>query len=214
QVDSVAPAVPEEVPTYVAPDDVIHGVLGYKFHSGVMAVGIRPPPATLDAIVPRDKARLTVVACPELANGENLGSMVRLCAGFGVDALVIGERSADPFIRQSVRVSMGTIFRLPLVRSADFLSDLRRLREEWGVELIATVLDDAAAPLATAGRGPRVALLFGNEAQGLSPDVVRACDRQVTIPMHYGTDSLNVAVAAGIFLHHFTTRDREFAIAE
>jgi tRNA G18 (ribose-2'-O)-methylase SpoU len=60
--------------------------------------------------------------------------------------------------------------------------------------------------LAGAGRRGRAAILFGNEAQGLSPDVVAACDRRVTIPMHYGTDSLNVAVAAGIFLYHFTTQ--------
>jgi TrmH family RNA methyltransferase len=49
-----------------------------------------------------------------------------------------------------------------------------------------------------------MALLLGGEAQGLSPEIVRACDRRVTIPMKLGTDSLNVAVAAGIFLYHFT----------
>jgi TrmH family RNA methyltransferase len=47
--------------------------------------------------------------------------------------------------------------------------------------------------------------MLGNEAQGLDDTSIAACDRKVTIPMHHGTDSLNVAVAAGIFLYHFTS---------
>src|SRR5206468_12821486 len=105
-----------------------------------------------------------------------------------------------------VRVSMGTIFTLPIAQSDDLLRDLRRLKEEWGVELLATVLDPSAQSLETARRGSKLGLLFGGEAQGLEDPCIAACDRRVTIPMHHGTDSLNVAVAAGIFLYHFTTK--------
>jgi tRNA G18 (ribose-2'-O)-methylase SpoU len=99
---------------------------------------------------------------------------------------------------------MGTVFSLPLVRSPDLLGDLRAFRERWGVELAAAVVGEGAEALERAGRPERLALLFGNEAQGLSPEVVAACDRRVTIPMQLGTDSLNVAVAAAVFLYHFT----------
>jgi tRNA G18 (ribose-2'-O)-methylase SpoU len=182
----------------------MEGVLGYKFHSGVVACGRRKPRATIDQVVPRDRPRLTLVACPDISNVENIGSIIRLCAGFGVDALILGERSHDPFWRQSVRVSMGTIFSLPIVHTDDLRRDLRRLREEWGVELAATVLDETAEPLNRATRPARFGLLFGNEAQGLDATHVATCDRRVTIPMKLGTDSLNVAIAAGIFLYHFT----------
>ena len=104
----------------------------------------------------------------------------------------------------SIRVSMGTIFSMPLVRSANLLRDLKELGERWGVERIATVLSDGAEPLARAGRPARIALLFGNEAQGLDEKLVGACDRRVTIPMKLGTDSLNVSIAAALFLYHFT----------
>jgi tRNA G18 (ribose-2'-O)-methylase SpoU len=200
----MAPLVPAGVPVYVAPQAVMEQVLGFKFHSGVIACGRRKPPATIDDVIPKDRERLTLVACPDISNVENIGSIIRLCAGFGVDALVLGERSHDPFWRQSVRVSMGTIFSLPVVHTDDLLRDLRRLREEWGVELAATVLDETAEPLARATRPARFGLLFGNEAQGLDETHVAACDRRVTIPMKLGTDSLNVSVAAGIFLYHFT----------
>jgi tRNA G18 (ribose-2'-O)-methylase SpoU len=69
--------------------------------------------------------------------------------------------------------------------------------------LFATVLGDHAEPLGQVHPGPRNVLVFGNESDGLSRDWIEFCDRQITIPMRGGTDSLNVAVAAGIVLHHF-----------
>lgn len=200
----MAPLIPADVPVYVAPPAVMAGVLGFNFHSGVLACGRRKPPATLEQVVPNDRDRLTLVVCPDLSNVENVGSVVRLSAGFGADALVLGEQCHDPFWRQSVRVSMGTIFTLPLFQSGNLLRDLGRLRAEWGVQLAATVLGADAEPLGRATRPAKFGLLFGGEAQGLGPAYVAACDRRVTIPMAMGTDSLNVAVAAGIFLYHFT----------
>ncbi|MDD4891084.1 MAG: RNA methyltransferase [Phycisphaerae bacterium] len=202
QVAEIGPLVPVGVPVYVAPAEVVSRVVGFKFHSGVIAVGRRPAPPSLDDVTLPERA--TVVILPEVANTENLGSLLRISAAFGVDAVVLGERCCDPYYRQSVRVSMGAVFNLRLVRSRDLSADLARLRQEFGVELIAAVLDESAEPLAGATRPQRIALLFGNEAQGLPPAIAAACDRRVTIPMKLGTDSLNVAVAAGIFLYHFT----------
>ena len=204
RVAEIAPQVPPGVPVYAASADVMNGVLGMKFHSGVMACGRRKPRMTIDDVVPKDRQRLTLVICPDVSNVENIGSIVRISAAFGADALVLGERCHDPFWRQAVRVSMGTVFRLPLAQSDDLLRDLARLKAEWGVELAATVLDVDAELLEHATRGPKLGLLFGGEAQGLEPPYVGACDRRVTIPMRMGTDSLNVSVAAGIFLYHFT----------
>lgn len=204
RVAEIAPIVPAHVPVYVVPQQLMNEIVGLKFHSGVLACGRRKPRQTIDQAIPRDKPALTLVICPEISNVENIGTMIRIAAGFGADAMILGERCHDPFWRQSVRVSMGAVFRLPIVQSDDLLRDLQRLRDEWRVQLVATVLDADAEPLATARRGPRLGLLFGSEAQGLERRWIDACDRRVTIPMKHGTDSLNVAVAAGIFLYHFT----------
>jgi tRNA G18 (ribose-2'-O)-methylase SpoU len=170
-----------------------------------MAVGIRPSRKSLDDLLKRDASSFRLVICPETANTENLGGMIRIAAAFGVDAMILGERSCDPYFRQSVRVSMGNVFRLPLIQSQNILQDLGRLRSEWNVELFATVVDDAQSQALAQARGTsRWALLFGNEAQGLSQEVVDACNHRITIPMKLGTDSLNVMVAAGIFLYEFT----------
>ena len=199
---AIAPLVPAAVPVYVAASDVLNQIIGFKFHSGTLAIARRPTsPAIADVIA--DNSRVLIVVCPEIANTENLGSMIRIAAAFGADAMLIGERSCDPFFRQSVRVSMGAVFTLPIVRSRDIVGDLKSLRSR-GVELFATVLDESAEVLSDVAPPARMAILFGNEAQGLSQEHVAMCDRHVTIPMKLGTDSLNVAVAAGVFLYHFT----------
>jgi hypothetical protein len=96
------------------------------------------------------------------------------------------------------------MFQLALAMlSDDLAADLRRLQSEFQYELVATVLDDDARPLERIERAQRTALLFGSEGHGLARSLVDLCDRKVTIPMRPGTDSLNVAVAAGIILHHY-----------
>jgi tRNA G18 (ribose-2'-O)-methylase SpoU len=197
-------AAPTGTPVYVAPQAVLNQIVGFRFHTGVLAAGIREPSPSLTDVLPSVGDALVVV-CPDLNNAENLGSLIRLSAGFGATAIVIGEHCHDPWVRQTIRVSMGTIFTLPVVQSADITADLRKLGE-LRVDRVATVLDPAAEALARSRPSRRMALLFGGEAHGLVPDHVALCDKKVTIPMRLGTDSLNVAVAAGIVLHHYTSR--------
>jgi len=206
RAEEVAPLAPPGVPVYVVDDPLVHEIVGFKFHSGVMAVGRRKPSVSVDAFMrgAHERGRLTLVVLPDIANTENLGSLVRISAAFGADAMILGPHCCDPFWRQSVRVSMGAVFSLPLARSEDLNRDLRALRQSWQLELIAAVTDDDAQPLAASHRASKVALVFGNEAQGLSRDVVEQCQHRVTIPMKLGTDSLNVAGAAAVFLYHFT----------
>jgi tRNA G18 (ribose-2'-O)-methylase SpoU len=203
RAEEIAPIVPDSVPLYVAPDELMYQVMGFKFHSGVIACGRRGKRTTLDDVIPNLPKRSTLMICQEVANTENLGGLMRIAAAFGMDALVLGEQSCDPFYRQAIRVSMGTAFSLNLVQSDKLMNDLARLQKDFGFELAATVIDASAEPLNAAGRGDRLAILFGNEAQGLPESMVRLCDRRITIPMSLGTDSLNVAVSAAVVLYHF-----------
>src|SRR6266480_2622007 len=71
----VAPLAPPGVPVYVVDDPLVHQIVGFKFHSGVMAVGRRKARVTLDSLMERmhNRARLTLVVLPDIANTENLG---------------------------------------------------------------------------------------------------------------------------------------------
>ncbi len=196
------PLVRAEIPIYVGSDALLEGVIGFDFHSGVLACGIRPRSPSLADVVPPPGRPALLAVCQEISNTENMGTLIRVSAAFGANALIIGERCCDPFFRQSVRVSMGSVFSLPLVRSNDLLADLDSLRDQFRVQRLAAVLSPGAEPLKRFRPEARVAVVFGNEAQGLGPETIEHCDRRITIPMRRGTDSLNVATAAAVFLFH------------
>ena len=170
--------VPADVPLYVIPQHVGEQLTGFNFHVGVLACGIRKPSPAIENILPHDATRLMVVICPHCDNPENLGAIIRIGSAFGIDALLLGRSCCDPFSRRVLRVSMGTAFRLPIIESADLERDVHRLRDEWKIELIGTVLDESAAALSTSARGDRVGLLFGNEADGLDERWQSLCDRR------------------------------------
>ena len=208
-LDEWLPRVPVHVPLYTASQSVMNDLVGFDFHVGVLGCGVRRAPRPLEELLAHSSPRLTVVACPSCDNPENMGAIVRIGAAFGIDALLLGKGCCDAFSRRVIRVSMGTTFTLPIVESKDLFHDLVRLKEEWNFELAATVLDPESEELDQATRGPRFGILMGNEDMGLDRSWVSLCNRKLSIPMCRGTDSLNVAVASGIMLHHLT-REKTF----
>jgi tRNA G18 (ribose-2'-O)-methylase SpoU len=118
---------------------------------------------------------------------------------------VLSPRCADPFYRKAIRVSLGAVFDLPIVRLARWPEDLDVLRK-LGFTLLAAVLSPGATPLPRLAPPARWALLLGAEGPGLSPGAVLRCHHSVTIPMaaSNGVDSLNVATAAAVMLYGLT----------
>jgi tRNA G18 (ribose-2'-O)-methylase SpoU len=195
--------VGDATPLYVASEALLAEVVGFKFHRGVLAAGRRDKSPTLDELMGRKglESPVNLLICPEMAQPENLGLIFRSAAGFGVDGVLLGRACCDPFSRRCLRTSMGAVLRVPYLKSSDLLADLCRLRERWRVELLAAVLDEQAEPLSGLRWPRRAGILFGNEYEGLAGNWLSASDRRVTIPMQPGTDSLNVGVAAGIFIY-------------
>ncbi|RCS54439.1 RNA methyltransferase [Bremerella cremea] len=190
-------------PIYVLSRSDIKQLVGYNFHRGIMACGQRPPRPSIDGVLPTDRAnQLTVLAASKIGDFENLGSIIRTACAFGADAILLDEGCADPFSRRSLRVSTGHAFKIPIVESTDFGADLAKL-QSLGFESFATVLSTTATPLAEVTRAPRSVLLMGNEGYGLEENTLAHCNHQITLPMRRGSDSLNVAMATGIFLYHF-----------
>jgi tRNA G18 (ribose-2'-O)-methylase SpoU len=204
-VDKLLPLVPADVPVYVAPRNLLEETIGFNFHRGCLACGVRQPVRQLAGWEPAG-ATTTIVVCPDVQDPTNLGTVLRNCAAFGVELVLLGDKCADPFSRRVLRVSMGTVLGLTIVEATDLAKDVQQLRERFGVQTFATVLDRAAESLEDIAPAPRVALFFGSEGHGLSSAWSEQADHRVTIPMQLGTDSLNVAVASGIFLNHFTRR--------
>lgn len=199
------------VEVLVCSRQVLEGAVGFALHQGIIAA-VEPPSAMagisgLDRAARdcEEKARPTLLICPEITNVENLGLLARVAAGLGGGAMVLGPRCADPWYRRSVRVSMGAVFKMPMVRLDDLDSGLTHLQKHHGYTLVATVTDSEATALRQIERSSQQkhAILLGNEGYGLPDDLAKRCDARVRIPMHADVDSLNVAVAAGIVLHHY-----------
>lgn len=205
--ESFAALAPGQTPIYVLPRREIESVVGFNFHRGALACGRR---VTLSAVesLPQPPAPLALVACPHVDDPENLGAIFRNSLALGAHAVVLGPSCADPLSRRVLRVSMGASLALPWEVVDDWATWFLALRHKK-IETVAAVLDPTAQTLATAARPSRLALLLGSEAHGLADDLVVRCDRRVTIPMAGGADSLNVAAAAGILLHHFCPPRRE-----
>jgi tRNA G18 (ribose-2'-O)-methylase SpoU len=202
QAERLAPLLRAETPIYVVTRKMLESTIGFNFHRGVLACGRRLPSPTVPDVVDSDSMTTgTILVCPEIHDPTNLGSIIRTSAALGCQAVVLGERCADPFSRRVLRVSMGAALRLPIVESRDLAGDLNSLREA-GYSLAATVLDPSAEPLHTFCPPPKLAIVLGSEGHGLAPDWLARCDRRVTIPMQLGIDSLNVAVAAAVVLYH------------
>lgn len=201
--------VGERAPIFVAPEALIHQIVGYPFHRGVLALGRRPPQTpTWSGLMEQfalDKP-LRLVVLPEIHQAENLGLIFRSAAAFGMDVVLLGPKTVDPLSRRSIRLSMGGVLHIPWARSEHFLEDLRELGLRWQVVRVAAVVDASALPLHQFSWPERAAVLLGHEFEGLPASIQRLCDVRLTIPMHSPMDSLNVGVAAGIFLYSMSSR--------
>jgi tRNA G18 (ribose-2'-O)-methylase SpoU len=195
--------VGDDIPVYVADRALMVEIVGFPFHRGAMAIGRRHASPPLDEVMDllESKPQLTLLVCPETTQAENLGMVFRTAAAFGVDAVLLGPTSCDPLCRRALRTSMGGVLRVPFVRSKDLAADLHALKQRWNVRLAAAVLADDAESLPEVAWPDRVGLMLGNEFDGLRDEWIALCDHKVTIPMAPGTDSLNLAVAAGVFVY-------------
>ncbi|MFI5780277.1 TrmH family RNA methyltransferase [Nocardia sp. NPDC051570] len=182
------------VPYYRASAEVMAEVVGFHLNRGVLAAARRPAEQTVDEVL---AAARTVAVLEGVNDHENIGSIFRNAAGLGVDAVLFGDRCADPLYRRAVRVSMGHVLRVPFARLPTWPDGLGLLRDR-GFRIIALTPNPAAANLATAMTGERVALLLGAEGPGLTEEAMCATDIRARIPMSPGTDSLNVATAAAM----------------
>ena len=182
------------VPVYVAEREVIAEVVGFDLHRGVIACAERRPHRSLDDVLGQAR-RIAVLE--GLNDAENLGAIARAARAFGIDAIAIDTTCTDPYSRRTVRVSMGEVLALPIVRVDRWETVTDRLREA-GLETWAMTPGADADDLWSIAVPERVAVCLGAEGPGLGRTVLEGADRRVRIPIAATVDSLNVAQAAAI----------------
>ena len=183
-------------------------LVGFSFHCGVMACAVRPENPNVDSWIPGRGSSL-IVAADRVVDPENAGALIRIAAAFGADGLIFGKGSADPFSRRVLRVSMGNVLFMPILETNDLPHSLAELHHNRSFEICGTVLEGNTTSLDTYRFSERTVLVFGNEYDGVSDEVQGVVSQRLTIPMFNGTDSLNVAVTAGIFCHQYRVQMKE-----
>ena len=190
--------IPDDVPIYVLPSEEIERLCGYRVTRGVLAAFERPAEPDVAALV-RSSRKIAVLE--GLVDTTNVGAVFRSAAALSADAVILSPTCADPWARRAVRVSMGCVCQVPWAHATgEWPCGLIGLLRDEGFTIYSLALEDGALPLGTFNRErpDRLALFFGTEGYGLTPEVVAASDACVVIPMSNEVDSLNVAASSAV----------------
>lgn len=126
----------------------------------------------------------------------NIGTIIRTALAFSFDSVVLSPNCASPYNSKVVQATKGAIFHLPIVTKN--LTTFERIKD---YEVIGTSLsgEDISTFEPTAGK---LILVFGSEGRGMSEEILALCDKLLLLPIN-NIDSLNVGVAAGIFMFYY-----------
>ncbi len=169
---------------------------------GVLAV-IRLPGVGPEDILRLRGERLLLVALDGVADPGNLGTIIRTCAWFGADGVLLSERSVELSNPKLLRSTMGAVFHVPVATGISLPDIIPALRQK-GFRILAAEAGGEPAGTVLPGGGNRL-LVFGSEAHGLSPVVKEFADAKFGIAGSSRIESLNVSVAVGIALNIATS---------
>ena len=208
KVDSLADLIeslPTCTPIYRATKPVVDQIIGFAFHRGVIAQGLRGTPRTL-----ADLARTcsTLLIVEEVSNVDNLGGLFRSISALAPPGtgVVLSPGCADPLYRKAIRASMGHVLNIPFATVDHWPHAVLQLKAQ-GYHFAALTPAPGSIDLAAfiPPGGVKLALLVGAEGPGLSPALLAAADSALRIPMRQGVDSLNLVVATSIAMHRIFT---------
>jgi len=183
-----------DVPIYVAPESLVESVSGFHVHRGALASLRRRPLPSVESVL-ADARRVLVLE--DVNDHTNVGAIFRNAAAFGMDAVLLSPRCADPLYRRAIKVSMGAVFSVPYARIEDWYAGPDLLRESGFQVLALTPAKDSTAIGEVSATG-RTALLLGSEGHGLSHRWMVAADVRVHVPISAQIDSLNVAATSAV----------------
>ena len=182
-----------DIPVYTGPRELLASLTGYTLTRGVLCAMRRPMPPSVEQVC-RRASRIVVI--DNVVDTTNIGAIFRAAAALGIDGVLLTTTSCDPLNRRAVRVSMGSVFLVPWTWLQGPVSSLH----QWGFRTAAMALTDHSVPLdyPPLMQEPRLAIVMGNEGDGLEAHAIAEADYVVRIPMSHQVDSLNVAAAAAV----------------
>ena len=190
--------------SYLVTDDVMRRLSDTQHPQGILAV-VKTEAASPDDLFPDGAVPLIIVA-EHLQDPGNLGTIIRCGEGAGITGVILAGDTVDPYNPKTVRGTMGSIFRVPIVTCGD-INEAALLLKGRGVKLYAADARGASDYDRTDLRDG-CAFIIGNEGAGLTEDALRAADAALRIPMSGSLESLNAAVCAAVLLYEAARQRR------
>jgi RNA methyltransferase, TrmH family len=173
---------------FILSEDLFSKLTETQTPQGII-VFIRRPYKTLDELKKHDR----LVILDGLQDPGNVGTIVRTAEAFGFGGVIVTPGTASPFSEKAVRASMGSVLGIDIARAN--IEEIGSLDHK-----IVSLILNGEEPVRPEMFTGRFAVCLGQEGSGLSPDILNLPGRKIFIPMKGRTESLNVAVAAGIVM--------------
>ena len=200
------------VPVYTSTFDVLTRLTGFQLTRGMLCAMKRMVLPTVETVC-KNAHRIAVLE--NITNPTNIGAIFRSAAALNVDAILLTPACSDPLYRRAARVSMGCVFQIPWTFLTPCLSpdgthtNYVNFLQDLGFKTAALALTDNSVSIDNASlmQEEKLAIILGNEGNGLSSDTILSCDYTVKIPMKCGVDSLNVAAASAVAFWQLRYKD-------
>ena len=140
-----------------------------------------------------------IIILDHLEDPHNLGAIIRTCEAAGVDAIIIPKDRQVQINSTVMKTSVGTLDNMTIVSVSNIVNSIYELKKN-GFWIVGTSLD-TSVDYRNVDYSGKIALVIGNEGDGISKLVEKSCDYVVKIPMYGKTNSLNASVAAGIMIY-------------
>lgn len=194
---AIAEAKRAGVPVRQMTAEQIDRLAGRGVHNGVVADVSEGAYADFDDVVDRESTSFVLIL-DGITDPQNLGAILRVADGFGVDLVVIPQHDSAGLTPAAVKASAGASEWVPVAQVTNLARALEALEKKGYWRYGAAAGGDPPSSIDFSGK---VAVVLGSEGKGIRRNVLEHCDRTVTIPMRGHVDSFNVATAAAVLCY-------------
>jgi tRNA G18 (ribose-2'-O)-methylase SpoU len=190
-----------DIPVYTADSNLLAGLTGFQLTRGVLCAMHRPRLPGVDELC-AGASRVAILE--NFMDTTNVGAVFRSAAALNIDAVLVTPQCCDPLSRRALRVSMGTIFKVPWTyigsKPAEWPQPGIGRLQALGFKTVGMIISDTAVSIDDPQlmAEDKLAIVLGTEGSGLAPGTIADCDYTACIPMSNNVDSLNVAAASAV----------------
>ena len=186
------------VKRYLVNDAIINKIATTKNPQNILGI-VKMLDHNITNLVPIIKENKTkLIMLDDVNDPGNLGTIIRTAAGLGYDGIIMSPNTVDLYNEKVIRSTQGVMFKIPIIKAN--LQEVIKLLKKEKVFCIGTALTNAK-DVKHITKKDKFAICLGNEAKGISKEVLDNMDENVRIAMNNDVESLNVSIAAGIIMY-------------